>query len=75
MADHDSTQPDRTAAVPNEAAFRLSTQEWIVIALIALSIIGVGVTDFAPAASHWYWLAMVPFFGVACVLTKAGREI
>jgi len=56
-----------------EAAFRLTTQEWIVVVLIGLSIIGVGITDFAPAASHWYWLAMVPLFGVACLLVEWQR--
>jgi hypothetical protein len=70
MANHDLTQPDKTAAGQNKAAFHLSIPEWIVIVLVVLSIIGVGVTDFAPAVSHWYWLAMVPFFGVACVLIE-----
>ena len=70
MVDNGSNQQNMAAAVENEGAFRLSTQEWIVIALIVLSIVGVGVTDFAPAVSHWYWLAMVPFFGVACILIE-----
>jgi hypothetical protein len=70
MVDNGPNQQNKAAAVQNKARFRLSTQEWIVIALILLSIIGVGVTDFAPAVSHWCWLAMVPFFGVACVLIE-----
>jgi hypothetical protein len=70
MTDHGSTQPANTTAAKEQAAFRPSYQEWVVAVLIVLSIIGVGVTDFAPAVSHWYWLAMVPFFGVACVLIE-----
>ena len=73
MADHDSTQPANTSAAKQEAGFRLSNQEWIVAVLIVLSIIGVGVTDFAPAVSHWYWLAMVPLFGGACLLIEWDR--
>jgi hypothetical protein len=70
MKENGAAQSVKSAAAQEGAAFRLSTQEWIVVALIALSIIGVGVTDFAPAASHWYWLAMVPAFGVACILIE-----
>lgn len=70
MTNHDSTQPGKPAGVQTEGAFRLNTQEWVVIALVALSTIGVGITDFAPATSHWYWLAMVPTFGVACVFLE-----
>jgi hypothetical protein len=73
MTDHGSTQPTNTTAAKEQAAFRPSYQEWVVAVLIVLSIIGVGVTDFAPAVSHWYWLAMVPLFGVACLLIEWDR--
>ena len=73
MADGTSTRPDNSSADKNKAAFRLTTQEWIVAVLIAFSIIGVGITDFAPAASHWYWLAMVPLFGLACTFVEWDR--
>jgi len=73
MTDRTSTQPENTAADKKEAGFRLTTQEWIVVVLIGLSIIGVGITDFAPAASHWYWLAMVPLFGLACIFVEWDR--
>lgn len=43
------------------------------IVLIVLSIIGVGVTDFSPAVSHWYWLAMVVVFGLGCILIEWDR--
>ena len=73
MDDHGSTQPANTAAAKEETSFRPTYQEWIVAVLIVFSIIGVGVTDFAPAVSHWYWLAMVPLFGVACLLIEWDR--
>jgi hypothetical protein len=60
-------------AIQKRTGFRLNRQEWIVILLIALSIIGIGVTDFSPAVSHWYWLAMVPVFGLFCILIEWDR--
>ena len=60
-------------AIQKRTGFRLNRREWIVILLIALSIIGIGVTDFSPAVSHWYWLAMVPVFGLFCILIEWDR--
>jgi hypothetical protein len=70
MKENGFNQPGDTGAVQKIAGFRRNTQEWIVIFLIALSIIGVGVTDFSPAASHWYWLAMVFIFGSGCIFIE-----
>ena len=36
--------------------------------LLTLSIIGVGITDYAPKRAFNYWLVMVPLFGVVCVV-------
>jgi hypothetical protein len=47
--------------------------EIILIVLILLSIIGIGITDFSPADSHLYWLAMVPVFAGACLILKWSR--
>jgi hypothetical protein len=73
MEENGFNQPGKVGTVQERTGFRLHTQEWIVILLIALSIIGVGVTDFAPAASHWYWLAMVVVFGLGCILIEWDR--
>ena len=54
MTDPIQTQPDKDPAGQNGTAFRLNTREWIVAVLIVFSIIGVGITDFAPAVSHFY---------------------
>jgi hypothetical protein len=37
--------------------------EVILIALILLSAIGIGITDFSPKYGFWYWVIMVPVFG------------
>jgi hypothetical protein len=47
----------------NTLAKRLQANEIILIALIALSAIGIAVTDFSPRYGFWYWMAMVPIFG------------
>ncbi len=39
----------------------------ILIALLVLSVIGVGITDFSPAISHYYWLTMIFVFAVAAM--------
>jgi hypothetical protein len=43
------------------------------ILLVLLSIVGIGITDFAPLSSHWYWLAMVVITGIACVAMEWSR--
>lgn len=48
---------------------RFQANELILIALIALSAIGIGVTDFAPRYGFWYWMAMVPIFGAFSLYT------
>jgi hypothetical protein len=49
---------------------------YVLISLLSLSIVGVGYTDAAQRASHWYWLAMVPVFFSTCLFIewKAARE-
>jgi hypothetical protein len=70
MKENGFNQPGTSGAIQKKTGFRLNKQEWIVILLIVLSIIGVGVTDFSPAVSHWYWLAMVFVFGLGCILIE-----
>ena len=41
--------------------------------LIALSIVGIGITDFSPADSYKYWVAMVPIFCGACLILEWSR--
>jgi len=41
----------------------IHTEEAIFITLIVLSAVGIGFTNFMPAKSFWFWVAMVPVFG------------
>jgi hypothetical protein len=45
----------------------LIKDELILGGLVGLSCIGVALTDMDPTISHWYWLAMVPIVGLACL--------
>jgi len=63
MSEHSSTPVSRDAAIKNGWLHRfLGIYEIVIIALIAFSIVGIGITDFSPAASYKYWVAMVPLF-------------
>ena len=52
---------------------KLTLNEWIVIDLMLLSIIGVGITYIAPEKLYPYWLIMVPVFGCACIVLEWSR--
>jgi hypothetical protein len=47
--------------------------EIIFITLMVLSLIGVGITDFSPARSYWYWIAMAPTFACAFLIIEWTR--
>ena len=47
--------------------------EIIPIVLLLLSIIGIGITDFSPADSYKYWVAVVPIFCGACLILEWSR--
>lgn len=58
-------------------AKKIHTEEAILITLMALSAIGIGVTNFMPVESFWYWAAMVPVFGAVSIYmgwSKARRR-
>ncbi len=58
--------PD-TASGEKSFAKKIHTEEAILITLMALSAIGIGVTNFKPAGSFWYWAAMAPVFGAVSI--------
>ena len=70
----ESTSPEP----PRESlAKAVGTDEAILITLIALSAIGIGVTNFAPLKSFWYWASMAPVFGLVSLYigwSKARRR-
>jgi hypothetical protein len=72
------TDSDQTPATPSPAKKKLSfggisTQEWILLSLMALAVVGVGYTQFSPANSLRYWLLMVPVYGTACLILEWSR--
>ena len=48
----------------------LKVFEIIFVVLMVLSLVGVGITDFSPARSYWYWFAMAPIFACACLIIE-----
>lgn len=45
-------------------AKKIHTDEAILLTLIALSAVGIGITNFMPVKSFWFWVAMAPVFGI-----------
>ncbi len=58
--------PD-TESVLEKDVRRIETHLVAIVGLVILSLVGIGVTDFAPQKSHWYWLAMAPLFALGCI--------
>ena len=68
--------PDISAGEKSFAK-KIHTEEAILITLMALSAIGIGVTNFKPVESFWYWAAMAPVFGAVSIYmgwSKARRR-
>jgi|WetSurMetagenome_2_1015567.scaffolds.fasta_scaffold01565_16 hypothetical protein len=68
---------EKVKAVKKSFLHGLKVSEIIFVILMVLAIIGVGITDFSPASSYWYWLAMAPVFACACLIiewTRIGSE-
>lgn len=65
MSEVEQTTPTEESATPSLFVDSKADQ-LLLIALLVLSLIGVGVTSISPHISHWYWLAMVPLFGGTC---------
>jgi hypothetical protein len=74
MSEESSIPVSREAAVKKSWLHRfLGIYEMVILGLIALSIVGIGITDFSPADSYKYWVAMVPIFGGACLILEWSR--
>ena len=74
MSEGSSTPVSKDAPVKKGGVHRyLGIYEIVIIVLIALSIIGIGITDFSPADSYKYWVAMVPIFCGACLILEWSR--
>lgn len=55
--------PETSVEKPGLAK-KIHTEEAILLTLIALSAVGIGITNFMPVRSFWFWVAMAPVFGV-----------
>jgi len=68
-----------TGSLPKETGIRNTLKRFlgpdgvIMILLVLLAIVGIGITDFSPQLSHWYWLAMVVVIGIACIVMEWSR--
>ena len=68
-----------TGSLPKETGIRNTLKRYlgpdgvIIILLVLLAIVGIGITDFSPLLSHWYWLAMVVITGIACLVMEWSR--
>jgi hypothetical protein len=45
-------------------------REWPYVAILALSLVGVAYTSVAQRPITTYWLALAPFIGIICVVTR-----
>ena len=74
MSEDSPTAVSKDAAIKKGLRHRfLGIYEIVIIVLIALSIIGIAITDFSPADSYKYWVAMVPLFCGACLILEWSR--
>jgi hypothetical protein len=74
MSEDNSTPVSTDAAIKKGGLHRfLGIYEIVIFVLIALSIIGIAITDFSPAESYKYWVAMVPVFCGACLILEWSR--
>lgn len=71
----DTYQPDPTtdSRRPRLRLPSLSIYEYILLVLMALAVIGVGISYFFPEQSYRYWMVMVPVFGIACTSMEWSR--
>ena len=74
MSEDNSTAVSKDAVIKKGLLSRFfGIYEIVIIGLIVLSIIGIGITDFSPADSYKYWVAMVPIFCGACLILEWSR--
>jgi hypothetical protein len=68
---HDDSAP-LTKIKTTEKSFLhgLKVFEIIFVMLVVLALVGVGITDFSPAHSYWYWFAMAPIFACSCLIIE-----
>lgn len=63
------TELQRIEAPDGDRRFRVTFVVWMAIAMIALAVIGTGITIADAASARRYWLFLVPVFGVMCIVS------
>jgi len=70
MVNNDSDTIAKVKTAEKSFLHGLKIFEIIFVVLVVLSLIGVGITDFSPTHSYWYWFAMAPIFACACLIIE-----
>ncbi len=70
MFNKDSSTVDKVETAEKGFLHGLQIFEIIFVVLMVLSLVGIGITDFSPARSYWYWFAMAPIFACACLIIE-----
>ena len=73
MTDTETGSLHKETGIRNTLKRYLGPDGVIMILLVLLAIVGIGITDFSPLLSHWYWLAMVVVTGIACIVMEWSR--
>ena len=73
MTDTDTESLPQKTGIGGTLKRYLGPDGVIMIVLALLAIVGIGITDFSPQLSHWYWLAMVVVVGIACIVMEWSR--
>jgi hypothetical protein len=73
MTEKDAASLPKETGIGNTLKRYLGPHGVIMILLVLLVIVGIGITDFSPQLSHWYWLAMVLVTGIACLFMEWSR--
>jgi hypothetical protein len=68
MTDPQSDNPAPDAWRFNPRAFL--AREWPYLLMLILALFGVAYTSFSKTPMTMYWIALAPFIGVICVVTR-----
>ena len=60
--------PDQPA--PEQSGGGLGIRDYVLLALILLAIGGIAIMDFKPEWGFWYWIGMVPVFGLLSIFLE-----
>ncbi len=60
-----NTTPNQDNSTSKKSFLKsVNSDEAVIVTLIVLSTVGIAITNFSPFKSYYFWLAMVPVFGL-----------